>query len=211
MNKKMIATAAAASTLGGAVAGATLLAPGGAGAQDDTTDDGTTVEERVRPEPGERIAEALQGLVDDGTLTEAQVDAVIDALEEARPDGRHGHRGPGRFLAGADLAEILGLESSEIRDALVDGTSLADLADQQGIDSQELVDAIVAATEERVNSAVEAGRIDDEKADEILAGAAERAESIVEGEFEGPRGPGGPRDRFAPGTQTPDADADADA
>lgn len=206
MNKKFLATAAAASTLGGAVAGATLFAPGGAGAQDDT-DDGGAVEEQVRPEAGERIAAALQGLVDDGTLTEAQVDAVVDALQEARPEGRPGHRGHGGFAGGAELGDILGLENTEIREALADGSSLADLAEEQGVDSQDLVDAIVAATEERVNGAVENGRIDQEKADEILAGAEDKAESIVNGEFEGRRGPGGPRGGFGAGEPTPEADA----
>ncbi|MDW3217032.1 MAG: hypothetical protein R8F63_00355 [Acidimicrobiales bacterium] len=212
MNKKLLATAAAASTLGGAVAGATLLAPGGAGAQEDT-ESPAPAEAEVRPEVGESIADALQGLVDDGTLTEAQVDAVIEALQDARPEGFRGHRGHrgqgglGDFAA--DLGEILGLDSAEIREALADGSSLADLADQQGVDSQDLVDAIVAATEERVNGALENERIDQEKADEILAGAEEKAESIVSGEFEGRRGPGGPRGRFGPDAPTPEADADA--
>lgn len=213
MDKKILASAAAASTLGGVVAGATLFAPGGAGAQDDTTDDttdGTAVEETVRPEAGERIAEALQGLVDDGTLTEAQVDAVVEALQDARPDGRRGHRGPGGHgfatgAAGEEIAAILGLETSEIREALVGGSSLADLAEQQGVDTQDLVDAIVAATEERVNGAVENGRIDQDRADEILDGAADKAESLVNGELEGRRGQW--RGGADAGEATPDADA----
>ncbi|GJM39263.1 MAG: hypothetical protein DHS20C19_26300 [Acidimicrobiales bacterium] len=206
MNKKLLATAAAASTLGGAVAGATFFAPGGAGAQEDT-ESPAPAESEVRPEVGERIAEALQGLVDDGTLTDAQVDAVVQALQDAQPEGfrgPRGHGGPRGF--GADLGEILGLDSAEIREALVDGTSLADLAASQGVDSQDLVDAIVAATEERVNGAVEDERIDQEKADEILAGAEEKAEGIVNGEFDGRRGP---RGRFGPNAPTPEADADA--
>lgn len=200
MNKKLLATAAAASTLGGAVAGATLLAPGGAGAEEDAE---APDEGHVRPDPGERISAALQGLVDDGTLTESQVDAVVQALQDARPEGRHGPRG---FGAGEDLAAILGLEGEDIRAALKDGSSLSDLADQQGVDSQELVDAIVAASEERVNGALKSDRIDQEKADEILAGAEEKAESIVNGEVEGRRGPGGPRGGFG-GVPTPEADA----
>ncbi|MEM7142237.1 MAG: hypothetical protein AAF548_14530 [Actinomycetota bacterium] len=207
MNKKLLATAAAASTLGGTIAGATLFAPGGAGAQEDT--DESTIEENVRAEAGERIAAALQGLVDDGTLTDVQVDAVVGALQDARPEGfegrRGGHRGHRGFGEnGADLAGILGLESTEIREAIQGGSSLADIAAEQGVDSQELVDAIVAATEERVNGAVENGRIDQERADEILAGAADKAEDVVNGEFEGPRGP---RGGFGQGAPTPEADA----
>ena len=209
MNKKIIATAIAASTLGGAAAGATLLAPGFAGAQED---DGTTpAEARVRPDRGERIAEALQGLVGDGTLTRAQVDAVVDALSEARPDrgeGREGrHRGgPGRGLGegGADLAGILGLEPSAVREAISSGQTIADLAAEQGVDIQVIVDAIVDAAETRVNGAVESGRIDQDKADEILANAEQHAEDLVNGELERPHhrrgggnGPGGPQPEAA--------------
>jgi len=200
MQKKFLATAAVASTLGGAVAGATLLAPGLAGAQEGA-DTPAPTEEMVRPDAGERITTALQGLVDDGTLTEEQVQAVVDALREARAElgqrGPRGHRGAP--LGGADLAEILGLEQDALREAVMGGQSLADIAAEQGVDTQDLVDAIVAATEERVNGAVESGRIDEDKADEIIAGAEERAERIVNGEFEGRRGPGGPGGHDGPG------------
>jgi hypothetical protein len=212
MQKKFLATAAAASTLGGALAGATLLAPGLAGAQDDT-DTPAPAGETVRPEAGERLSVALQGLVDDGTLTEAQLEAVVETLSEARAEfegdrpGHRGHRGPGG-PGGADLAGILGLEQDALREAVSGGQSLADVAAEQGVDTQDLIDAIVDAAEERANGAVESGRIDQEKADEIVAGAAERAEDLVNGEIElgARRGPGGPRGEFGPG-----APAEADA
>jgi len=204
-NKKLTASLIAASTLGGAAAGATLLAPGIAGAQEGDT---TPVEETetVRPEFGERITEALQPLVDDGTLTEAQVDAVVDALEEARPEDG-GRRGPGRGQHGPRgagvVADILGLDGSEIRDALQNGSTIADLAAEQGVSTDDIVDALVDAAEERVADALESGRIDQEKADEILADAEQHAEDIVSGEFEPGQGRG-----FRGG---PPADAEADA
>jgi len=205
MKKKTLATAAVASTLGGALAGATLLAPGLAGAQDDV-DTPDAVEETARPEAGERLSEALQGLVDDGTITQAQLDAVVDTLVEARPErGDRGPRGHHGGLAGAaDLAEILGLEQADLREAVAGGQSLADVAAEQGVDTQDLIDAIVDAAEERVNGALENGRIDQAKADEILAGAEERADDIVNGEFDGQRGP---RGGFGGDTPTPEADA----
>ena len=209
MHKKMFATAAVASTLGGVVAGATLLAPGQVGAQDGA-DTPKAVEEHVRPDPGERIAAALQGLVDDGTLTEDQVAAVVQALRDIRPDFDHkspgGHHG---FDHGVDIAGILGLEPEALRKAIVGGQSLSEVAADQGVDPQELIDAIVDAAEERVNGAVESGRIDREKADEILAGTAEKVEDLVNGEigFPGRRGRGGPRGWFGKGAPMPKADA----
>jgi len=199
---KLTASLIAASTLGGAAAGATLLAPGMAGALDDTTP--AEESETVRPEFGERIADALQPLVDDGTLTDAEVHAVVDALEEARPEdgGRgQGQHGPGQHGprgAGA-IADILGLEGSEIRDALQGGSTIADLAAKQGVAIVDVVVVLVAQTEERVAAGLDSGRIDQEKADEILANAEQHAEDLVNGDFEPGKGRGG----------LPDVDADA--
>jgi len=193
MKKTLAATAIAASTLGGVAAGAALFVPGSAGAQEGVDETGET----AGREFGAHIAEALQPLVDDGTLTENQVDAVTGALEAARPEGpRNGGRGHGDFgrrgpAGGGEIAEILGLEAQELGEALRGGQSLADIAAEQGVDTQDLIDAIVANAEARVADAVEAGRIDEEKADEIIAGASEHAEDMVNGEIQpGRRGPG---------------------
>jgi len=197
MKKSIAATAIAATTLGGIAAGAALFTPVVAGAEDALT-------EEAAPESS-HVSDALQGLVDDGTLTESQRDAVVDALQEYRaenggPRGRRGH-GPGAGV----VADVLGLEGSEIREALGDGQSLADLAAEQGVSTDELVDAIVDQVEEHVNGALESGRIDDEKAAEILAEAEARAEAMVNGELEpgdgfGRRGPG--RGFGGPGADT---------
>ena len=187
MKKSIAATAIAATTLGGVATGATLFTPVVAGAQDATTEEAVPV--------ASHISDALQGLVDDGTLTESQRDAVVGALREHRAENGvpHRHRGP-RAGAGV-VADVLGLEGREIREALQDGQSLADLAAEQGVSTDDLVDAIVEQVEERVDDALESGRIDDEKAAEILAEAAERAEAMVSGEFE----PGDGLGRGGPG------------
>ena len=75
---------------------------------------------------------------------------VVETLQNARPDRgefreRLSQRGP--RVAG-EIAEILGLEGKEIREALRNGSSIAELAEAQGIDSADLVDAIVARAEE---------------------------------------------------------------
>ena len=181
IKRSVAITAIAASTLGGVAAGAAFFTPMIAGAQDDVVE-----AEQAAPERGERISEALQVLVDDGTLTEAQRDAVVETLQNARPDrgefhDHHGQRGP---RGAGEIAEILGLEGSEMREALRNGSSIAELAEAQGIDSADVVDAIVARAEERLETAVENGRIDDTQAAEMLTQAAERAEDLVNGEIE---------------------------
>ncbi len=209
MKKTLAATAIAATTLGGVAAGAALFVPGSAGAQEGVDDVGETAGQEF----GAHIAEALQPLVDDGTLTEDQVDAVSGALEAARPEGfghrgGHGQRGP---AGGGEIAEILGLEAQELGEALRGGQSLADVAAEQGVDTQDLIDAIVDNAEERAAAAVEAGRIDQDKADEIIAGAADHAEDMISGEFEfGRRGPGRGGSGFGPGADGgPDTDTAA--
>jgi len=181
IKRSVAITAIAASTLGGVAAGAAFFTPVIAGAQDDAVE-----AEQAAPEHGTRISEALQVLVDDGTLTEAQRDAVVETLQNARPDRgefreRLGQRGP---RGAGEIAEILGLEGSEMREALRNGSSIAELAEAQGIDSADVVDAIVARAEERLETAVENGRIDDTQAAEMLTQAAERAEDLVNGEIE---------------------------
>lgn len=181
IKRSVAITAIAASTLGGVAAGAAFFTPAIAGAQDDVVE-----AEQAAPERGERISEALQVLVDDGTLTEAQRDAVVETLQNARPDrgefrDRRSPRGP---RGAGEIAEILGLEGSEMREALRNGSSIAELAEAQGIDSADVVDAIVARAEERLDTAVENGRIDDTQAAEMLTQAAERAEDLVNGEIE---------------------------
>ena len=181
IKRSVAITAIAASTLGGVAAGAALFTPVIAGAQDDAVE-----AEQAAPERSERISEALQVLVDDGTLTEAQRDAVVETLQNARPDRgefreRLGQRGP---RGAGEIAEILGLEGSEMREALRNGSSIAELAEAQGVDTADIVDAIVARAEERLDAAVENGRIDDTQAAEMLTQAAERAEGLVNGEIE---------------------------
>lgn len=181
IKRSVAITAIAASTFGGVAAGAAFFTPVIAGAQDDAVE-----AEQAAPERSERISEALQVLVDDGTLTEAQRDAVVETLKNARPNRGEfreplGQRGP--RVAG-EIAEILGLEGNEIREALRNGSSIAELAEAQGIESADVVDAIVARAEERLDTAVENGRIDDTQAAEMLTRTAERAEDLVNGEIE---------------------------
>ena len=177
--KSVAAAAVVASTLGGVAAGAALFTPAIAGAQDDATE--------ATPAPS-RLEAALQPLVDDGTLDEAQRDAVVETLRGARPEGSGSH-GPGRGGLG-NIADALGLDGSELREALRNGESIADIAESQGIDLDSVVDTLIAGAEERLDAAVEAGRIDEAQAASMLEQFEERTEDLVNGEFqlERPRG-----------------------
>ena len=149
-----------------------------AGAQDDPSDD----------ERGGWVQDALGGLVENGTITEEQADAVEEALEDARPDrgfeGGIGHRGFAFGFGGiSTVAESLGIGEDELRAALADGQTIADVAEEQGVDVQDVVDDIVAAQRERLDEAVAEGDLTQEEADEFLAGAEERVTAFVNGEL----------------------------
>jgi polyhydroxyalkanoate synthesis regulator phasin len=164
---------------GAAALGAGLLAVGPlrAAAQDD---DG-----------GGWVEDTLSELVEDGTLTQDQADAVADALNEARPERPSGPHGPwlrGAFAFGpsmlSEAAEAIGIDEDELLDALRDGETIAELAEENGVEPRAVIDALVAAVKERLDEAVADGDIDQETADERLADAEERVTEFVNEGFE---------------------------
>jgi hypothetical protein len=139
----------------------------------------------------EIIANALAGLVEDGTLTQEQADVVAETLDEQlpahRPGGLGGPRGHGFALLELEVAaEELGLTEEELREQLRNGASLAEIAEDQGVDVDDLVNVIVDAAEERLAAAVDDGRIDQERADELAADLEERVRTFVEEGFPAP-------------------------
>ena len=102
--------------------------------------------------------------------------------------GRGGRGGPrGEHLE--VVAEALGMTGDEVREAVSGGQTIAELAEAQGVPLQDVADALVAAETERLQQAVEDGRLTQEEADEKLA---RMEENILERLESGERGPGGP-------------------
>lgn len=128
------------------------------------------------------VQDALAGLVGAGTIDQGQADAVEAALAEARP-----RRGPGHHVARhLDLpavAELLGMTGEELRSALQGDQTLASIAAERDVDLTAVVDALVVTHRERLAAKVTAGNLSQEKADELLAGAEERATALVNGEY----------------------------
>jgi hypothetical protein len=155
------------------------------------TDETDTTTEDAPVEMGARLRESLQELVDGGTITDAQADAVTAHLVENRPErgefrdgeGHGGHRGgPGMFgrgVASEALTDLLGIDGEELRTQLRAGATLAEIAAEQGVEVQAVVDELVAEVTERVDNAVENGRIDQTEADEKLAEAEAKITDMV--------------------------------
>jgi hypothetical protein len=206
--RKRLATVGVSALLlaGGATAGAVLGAPVVSNAQSsessETTDDTTTgdpsapADEDRAAAHEERLRDVLQPLVDDGTLTAEQLDAVVAALRDAGagPFG-HGHGpGPGRGPGLDAAAEALGMTADELRGALADGSTIAEVAEAGGVDLQAVIDAMVADLETHLAEKVAEGDLTQEEADERLATAQEHITALVNGELPA----GGPHRGFGP-------------
>jgi hypothetical protein len=155
------------------------------------TDETDTTTEDAPAEMGTHLRETLQALVDAGTITADQADAVTAHLVENRPErgefgeghGPGGHRGgPGMFgrgVASEALTDLLSIDGEELRTQLRDGATLAEIAEAQGVAVQDVVDVLVAEVTERVDNAVANGRIDQTEADEKLAEAEAKITEMV--------------------------------
>jgi hypothetical protein len=191
--RRGLAIGLAGGLLAGTAAGVAFGVPGltNAASESSTATPAAVVQQVEAPERGERLREALQPLVADGTISAEQADAVTAHLVEQLPErgdgpGRSGHDRPGHrvgwFAAGVAseaLTDLLGIDARELRTQLRDGTTLAEIAEAQGVDVSDVVDVLVAEVEERLDNAVERGRIDQERADRKLADATERITDLV--------------------------------
>lgn len=190
--KKIVIAGLVAGLVAGGGAGLVLTSGGFAGASAalpsavvvDDADTGDRAMER-----GARLAEVLQPLVADGTLTQEQLDKVVETLIANAPDrggrdggGRGGHDGPrgGRGGHGLDAAATaLGLSAGELRTELRDGSTLAEVATEQGVAVQAVIDAMVAELEAHLDEHVANGKLTQEEADAKLAKATEKITDLV--------------------------------
>jgi hypothetical protein len=161
-------------------------------------------EQPAGKDPGARLNAILAPLVQNGTITQAQADAVIAAIQAARPaDGPHGGfgrgpGGPGKGLGLDEAAAALGMTTDELRTALAGGQSIAEVAKAKGVDLTKVTDALVAAYTKHEQDEVTAGSETQAEADQEIAAFKARVDEIVNGTFKGRHG-GEP----APTTTTP--------
>jgi polyhydroxyalkanoate synthesis regulator phasin len=198
MRKTIAAIATAAIVLGGFSFALFVQSPEAAVAQEVESEElETTVPESVE--------DVLADLVEDGVITEEQATQVAEALRE-RAGAFKGHRhGFDRGAGLETVADVIGIEVTDLAEALRDGQTIAEVADANGSSAQEVIDALIAEMNTKVDDAVEDGKLTAERADEIRENAPERIESMVNGEFEGRMGRGGHRG-MGPGPGSPDAE-----
>jgi hypothetical protein len=184
-NRRSTAIGATAGLLGGGAIGLLVAMPTftSAATQDPATADTTEVvvqdgagSETPDIEPGSRIRESLQDLVDDGTITAEQADAVAEHLASDLQD-RGGPRGRRHLHPGFDgevIAGLLGVDADTLRTELRSGKTVAEIATEQGVDPQTVIDALVAEAESHLDLSVENGRLTQDEADARLAEITDR-------------------------------------
>lgn len=136
------------------------------------------------------IAEAesrLQEAVDNGRLTEEQMDEMLAHLAEElpgrleqswEPGSRMGaifeQFGEGFWTAYDGVAEVLGLEPEALFTELHGGRTIAEIAEERDVEMEEIRDALEAARIEArrqaIEQAVENGRLSQEQADWMIEG-----------------------------------------
>lgn len=171
MGKRMAAVGMAAAIGIGGLTVAAVNPLGIAGAQDQTE---APAADRAGP-----LQRALDGLVADGTLTQDQADAVLEATQgeaEAGRAERRERREARRAEVLAVVAEAIGTTPDEVKAGLRDGTSIAAQAEAAGVDRQAVDDALTAAITAHLDQAVADGTITEERA----AKATERLDAIVD-------------------------------
>ena len=182
MRKKLVlATTAGALTLTGLAFAVPAMA------DEDTP---STSTETTETSAEDRIRDALEGLVTDGSISQEQADEVATTLGDAGFGGHGWHRGGGYDLSVA--AETLGMSEDDLRTALeADGASLASVAEDQGVAVEDVVAALTAEVQEHIADAVADGDLTQEQADErtadLEAWITERVNSTG-GHDGGPRG-----------------------
>lgn len=190
LTKSVAGLVLGATLVGGGVTVAAIGVPGWAGAQGTEVAATEDAAGRALPAAARVLNDALDALVQQGTITQAQADAVA-AEVRANVEERRGQWVQRRQERAQQAADWLGITVPELIEALKSGQSLTEVAEAQGKTRDDLVAALNAAVAERVDEALANGTISEEEANAITERAATRIEVAVDRPG-GPHRPGRP-------------------
>lgn len=138
--------------------------------------------------------------VANGDLPEDIAARMKEQIQNATGDGCRllgaGFHAWGRHVARVDwahdwvgaAADALGIDQAELVSDLRGGQTLQEIADAQGISYADVSQAILDAAQADLSALVDAGKITQDRADQMLANLSDRLDA---GEFPPMRGPGG--------------------
>lgn len=119
------------------------------------------------PAPDGPLARALDALVSDGTLTQAQADAVQAKTKAEAEAGRADRKAQRRARRAAIVevaAKAIGSTPEDVEAGIGAGTSIADQAKAKGVDRQVVDDALTKQLTAAIDAAVEDGKLTEERA-----------------------------------------------
>ena len=162
----------------------------------------------------ERLTEAVAN----GNMTQEQADTILpqieekvtDAVNNGLPLGKGHGMGRGMYHRAAHglvtiVSEQLEMDKVGVMEALRDGKTIAQLAEEKGVDTQDIVDAFMVKVEEKLDVAVENGRLTEDEAAEKLEAIEDKVTDKLDDTWpdsrrgEGRRGHRGGGHGFGPG------------
>jgi polyhydroxyalkanoate synthesis regulator phasin len=148
------------------------------------------------------ITEHLAQQVENGRITQAQMDTLLAEAEEFLPDAMNQPLqdlvNPVRVqerlensLIGV-VAEAIGVEPADLLRDMLNPPSLAEVAEEHGLDPETLISTAETRITEAINQAVENGLMSQERADQLLSGLHDRLVERFNAPFRPVRNAGGP-------------------
>ncbi len=139
------------------------------------------------PARADRLQKVLDALVEKGTITRAQADAVLAEWKAQEPSG--GDHGRPGFAMGfgvlrdtlSTAAKAIGISADQLRTEMRQGTSIADVAKAHGVDPAKVTDALTAEANRLLDKAVADGKLSAEQATKVRARLADMVEMAVNG------------------------------
>jgi len=178
--KKLLGSLAVVAALGAGTFAISTVLP--AGAQSSPPNTSSDASASHRGDRAAAVKNALDGLVQNGTINQDQENAVIQALKDSlTPDG-HGRLGVrARLGAGAIkvAADKIGVAPKDLIAALRNGQSIADVANSKSVSPSDVVTALVDAGNQRIDQAVGNGHLQQDRADTLKTKLPELADKIV--------------------------------
>ena len=123
----------------------------------------------------------IVGATQIGGIANAQTDDTTvedptrDQTREERRDARH----DAREESMQEIAALIGVDVDALHDWLRSGGTLAAVATENGVEPSAVIDLMVTNANERIDQAVEDGRIDADEADERRSEIQERITTMV--------------------------------
>lgn len=182
--KKLLGSLAVVAALGAGTFAVSTVLPAGAQSSPPNTSSSTSSDASAshRGDRAAAVKNALDGLVQNGTINQDQENAVIQALKDSLTPHGHGRLGVrARLGAGAIkvAADKIGVAPKDLIAALRDGQSIADVANSKSVSPSDVVTALVDAGNQRIDQAVSNGHLQQDRADTLKTKLPELADKIV--------------------------------